>query len=279
MKVAYYWLAVMVLAIPMHLGASEALQVRLQVGSERAFVWSSVPSIKVGIPPSLRNKLSATTIASQVWLLAQQPFANEKIIFRAADRQVVLVLSAAADYPAGDTVFLDPLIANAASKAWPPPQTVTARGCNIGMVALARHALQWAYAPRRLLKDNPCISATAYRKGRVHIMNCLHNAAPTCGGGVVAQPIAAWRAAHLYASLLELQNTLETAVVLDPRALGGDFKAAAYAHHRLGAAGTAHSLTALLVISDRPLGLAIPQERWLNDTPAAKPPNNFGMRP
>ena len=252
----------------------EPIEVQLRVGSERRFMLKSAASVKVGIPQSLRNKLSVTTIGSQVWLRANQSFEDQKIIFQQSDvkmadakipeTKMVLILSAGYDDPPGAPVLLsiDPGI-TAISQV-----SVTDSNCNIGMVALARYALQWAYAPRRLLTGNPCITATDYPKGLIDIMSCLRVNEPICGGGVFARPIAAWRTSELYATLLELKNTLQTTIDLDPRAIVGNFKAAALAHSRLEPADTTKSVTALVVIGDKPLRRSIPETRWLNKASA-----------
>ena len=243
----------------------EPIQVQLRVGSERRFMLKSATSVKVGIPESLRGKLSVTTIGSQVWLLAEQSFEEQKIIFKTADAKMVLILSAGYDDPPGVPILLSTDAGIATSVV-----SVADSNCDISMVALARYALQWAYAPRRLLTGNPCIIATNYPKDLIDIMSCLRTNEPICGGGVFARPIAAWRTTELYATLLELKNTLQTTVALDPRAIVGNFKAAALAHSKLAPANTAKSVTALVVIGDKPLHRSIPKARWLDKTPADK---------
>ena len=239
----------------------EPLQVQLQIGQQR-IVLVSESSVKVGIPESLRDKLSVTAIGSQIWLLANHNFDDEKVILRTPSAEMILTLSASANHSAGDTMFLshgkDKLLSSAHNK-----------DCTIGMVALVRYALQWAYAPQRLLHRNPCISAINYPKDMIDIMSCLRVNEAVCGGGVTAKPIAAWRTTEFYASLLELKNTLQTAIILDPRSVAGDFIAVTLAHHKLEAVDNAQSVTALVVIGDKPLSRSIPKERWLDSTSLA----------
>ncbi len=245
----------------------EPIQVQLRVGSERRFMLKSAASVKVGIPRSLRNKLSVTTIGSQVWLLAEQSFEDQKIIFKTSDTEmpdtkIVLILGAGYDDPPGEPILLSTDTGTATSQV-----EVADSNCDIGMVELARYALQWAYAPRRLLTGNPCITATDYPKDLLDIMRCLRVNEPICGGGVIAKPVAAWRTTQLYATLLELKNTLQTTVALDPRTIVGNFKAAALAHSKLEPANTEKSVTALVVIGNKPLRRSIPESRWLDRTP------------
>ena len=245
----------------------EPIQVQLRVGSERRFMLKSAASVKVGIPKSLHNKLSVTTIGSQVWLLAEQSFENQKIIFKISDTEMpetkmVLILGAGYDDPPGEPILLSSDTDTAISQV-----AVADSNCDIGMVELARYALQWAYAPRRLLTGNPCITATDYPEDLIDIMRCLRVNEPICGGGVFAKPIAAWRTTELYATLLELKNTLQTTVALDPRAIVGNFKAAALAHSKLEPANTEKSVTALVVIGNKPLRRSIPESRWLDRIP------------
>ena len=243
------------------------IKVQLQIGHEQHLVAVSDTSIKVGIPESLGDKLSVTTIGAQVWLLAKQNFDNEKIIFKTPTSQIVLQLSASKSYPPGQTIYL-----NTHNNAGLANTQATTKNCDVGMVTLVRYALQWAYSPRRLLRHNPCINTIDYPKNLIAIMNCFTVNKAICGGGVVAKPIAAWRTTKLYISLLELKNTLQTSVFLDPRALAGNFKAATIAHHKLGAADSAQAVTALVVISDKPLQLSLPKERWLDNELSANHP-------
>lgn len=239
---------------------NDPIKVQLKVGSERRIVLTSEQELKVGVPRALADKLTVTAIGSQVWLLANQAFADEKIILQTPSTKMVLELSAAVDYAAGETIVLSSKPDISLSEA----QTTGPGICDVGIVELVRYALQWAYAPRRLLNVNPCISAINYPQKLIGIMNCLRTNEPICGGGVVAKPIAAWRTTEHYASLLELKNTLQTSVALDPRAVVGDFKAAAFAHHKLEAVGTPRSVTALVVVGDKPLNRSISPQQWLD---------------
>ena len=96
-------------------------------------------------------------------------------------------------------------------------------------------------------------------------MSCRQPGEAVCGGGVIGIPIAAWRTGELYISLLEIKNRLKTTVKLDPRALIGSFKAAAFAHHELAPITSdgktrPSAITALVLIHKRPLMSSIPLE-------------------
>ena len=134
------------------------------------------------------------------------------------------------------------------------------------LVEMTRHALQFAYAPQRLIKRSDCITPIAHAGRALDLMRCRAET-PICGGGVVATPIAAWRGGKYYLNLIEIENRLEREVLLDPRDVVGQFRAAAFAHHTLGPARTGlASLTSLVVISERPLMEAVQRSQWLGES-------------
>ena len=236
------------------------IQVNLQIGSERHLMIEPEAPIRVGVPNTLQDKISVTTIAGQVWLLAKKEFSNEKIILQTPKHSLVLQLYAKHSYQAGAPIIFIVEDKRASEEGASPSQ------CDVNFVNLARFAFQWAYAPRRLVKPHPCISPIAYPKKQLDLMRCLTVEAPLCGGGVIATPIAAWRSGSTYLSLLEVKNTLKTKIALDPRAVAGNFKAAAFAHHTLAPADVvAESITALVLISDMTLSESLSDARWLDE--------------
>ena len=237
------------------------IQVNLQIGSERHLMIEPKAPIRVGVPSTLKGKISVTTIAGQVWLLAQKEFSNEKIILQTPKHSLVLQLYAKHNYQSGAPIIFIVEDKQASEGVAPSSQ------CDVNLVNLARYAFQWAYAPQRLVKPHPCIYPIAYPKKQLDLMRCLSAETPLCGGGVIATPIAAWRSGSTYLSLLEVKNTLKTKIVLDPRAVAGDFKAAAFAHHTLASAdAAAESITALVLISDMTLSESLSDARWFDES-------------
>lgn len=238
------------------------IPINLRIGYERHFIIEPKMPIQVGIPDKFKHKISVTTIDGQVWLLAKERFSNAKVIFKSPQHRIVLVVDAEEDYEAG----LAMILVVGSEQHYPGDSKTQQRLCDVNLVELARYAFQWAYAPERLIKNHPCIHPTSYPKRQLDLLNCLSFQALVCGGGVISTPVAAWRSGSHYLNLLEVQNTLKTTVELDPRTIAGDFKAAAFAHHRLAPVDTvAESVTALVLIGSRALSESVARERWLDE--------------
>jgi hypothetical protein len=75
------------------------------------------------------------------------------------------------------------------------------------------------------------------------------------GAQVQAEPVAAWHAqgphGPLWVAAVRLRNTRPEPVVLDPRDLRGQWRAASFQHARLGRAGDPTDTTTLYLVADR----------------------------
>ena len=75
------------------------------------------------------------------------------------------------------------------------------------------------------------------------------------GAHIEALPIAAWRAegafGPLWLTAVTLRNRLDRPVVLDPRNLRGQWRAASFQHARLSSAGASTDTTTVYLIADR----------------------------
>ena len=72
------------------------------------------------------------------------------------------------------------------------------------------------------------------------------------GDAVEATPLMAWRAGTLYLTAVKLRNRSNTAQVLDPRLLRGNWLTATLQHARLLPAGNVADSTAVYLISAQP---------------------------
>jgi len=72
------------------------------------------------------------------------------------------------------------------------------------------------------------------------------------GLSLQATPLASWQSGRLYVTAVELVNTSDQPVELDPRDLRGQWRAATFHHHRLLPFGSDADTTAVYLISDRP---------------------------
>ncbi len=115
---------------------------------------------------------------------------------------------------------------------------------NPGYVELTRFAAQQLYAPARLLKASTRIHRVSVAK---HTMTHLIH-----GEQIEATPVASWQSGSLYITAVELKNTSDDFINLDPRHLRGEWRTATFQHIRLHPTGSESDTTAVYLISDRP---------------------------
>ena len=233
--------------IPLHLHVGEEREVRLQ----------PLADIEVGLPAALDGKINALSAAGAVWLEATEAFSSQKVLLKTQELLVVLSVEATTG-TAGGTV--KPLLI-AAKKAPGLAAAARAQACERRIIDLARHGLQQLYAPARLVRPDPCIQLLEADTGEIDLFSCRGEQPPICAGGVIARPVASWRAKR-YIHAVEVQNTLKSRVRLDPRSIRGDFQAATIAHHTLGPAGSGDDTTAVVLISRHPLTESVSVNRW-----------------
>jgi len=65
--------------------------------------------------------------------------------------------------------------------------------------------------------------------------------------------VAAWRKGNLFVTAVKLTNRSAHTVVLDPRLIRGQWRTATFQHAHLGAAASDTNVTALYLVSDRPV--------------------------
>lgn len=236
--------------IPLHLRVGVEKEVRLQPAAD----------IEVGLPAALDGKISALSAAGAVWLEASKAFSEQKIFLRSPGLLVILAVEATTA-TATDAGVGKPLVI--AAKRGPAPAAASGAGagaCERRMIDLARHALRELYAPARLAQPDPCLQPIEADSGEIDLFACREGR-PLCAGGVIATPVASWRAKR-YIHALRVQNMLKSRVRLDPRDIRGDFQAATIAHHRLGPAGGGDDTTAVVLISRWPLAESLAAEHW-----------------
>ncbi|MEQ5056016.1 TIGR03749 family integrating conjugative element protein, partial [Klebsiella michiganensis] len=113
-------------------------------------------------------------------------------------------------------------------------------------VLLTRYAAQSLYAPLRTVEAVPGI-----RPVNPHLPKRLTTLYPS--EAITATPLAAWGVANRAVVAVRLQNTASRRIVLDPRALQGQFVAATFQHRWLGPVGTPEdTTTAYIVTGTRP---------------------------
>ena len=111
---------------------------------------------------------------------------------------------------------------------------------------LTRYAAQQLYAPARLLKTPHGIHAAPLNSALVPGDTLIR------GGGIVAEPVAAWRKGTLYVTAVKLTNRSPQPITLDPRLIRGQWRTATFQHAHLGSSFSDDSVTVLYLVSDRP---------------------------
>jgi len=227
------------------------IDITLPVGQER---FVSFPlHVQLGYNA---HRLPKTTLRVQndhrtLYLLAKKPFKTQRAEAKLENGEVILLNLRAKEN--ADTLP----IAIVLPQKTPLQKTQNTKSNavnskSVTYVMLMRHAIQALYAPNRLLKQPRTITRFP--------MNTGHVAALFYDQSAVAMPLASWRGGDLYVTALLIKNRLNQILLLDPRTLCGEFKAASfYPKTSLEPHGTAFDgdATTLFVISTRPFAQAI----------------------
>ncbi|HDZ2453997.1 TPA: TIGR03749 family integrating conjugative element protein [Klebsiella pneumoniae] len=277
----YCLVLLIALTIPGMAGAVELmkweripLQVPLTVGQERiVFVEKNV---RVGFPSSLNNKLRVQSTGGVVYLNAGEAFPVTRLELQNKENGEIILLdvSAAAGKTTREPVKIvydgEVTTATASDK-----QSVSSGGDSTGRnaqqadaettkpdrkpaklnaplpVVLTRYAAQNMYGPLRTVEPVPGISPVSLKMPSS--ITTLLPAEP-----VTVTPMAAWSLQGNSVVALQVRNRSAGKVILDPRALEGQFITASFQHRWLGSAGTPEDTTVLyLVTSGRPEGAFI----------------------
>ncbi|NUU69144.1 TIGR03749 family integrating conjugative element protein [Enterobacteriaceae bacterium BIT-l23] len=240
------------------------LQIPLKVGQERVVFVDK--NVRVGFPPALNGKLRVQSTGGAVYLKADSDFPQTRVQLQDVEGGGVILL----DITAGEKGPAEPVrlvysgdvtTLNSATDVVGQGQPKhTAPGSDDGSqakrqkvkysapipVLLTRYAAQSLYAPLRTVEAVPGI-----RPVNPHLparITTLYPSEP-----VRATPLSAWGVANRAVVAIRLQNTASRKIILDPRALQGQFTAATFQHRWLGPAGTPEDTTTVyLVTGPRP---------------------------
>ena len=215
------------------------IAITLSVGEER-MVHFRAP-VSVGIPASLESVLRTQTVNGTVYWMAKAAFGSSRVMVREIEggQTYLFDLSASTngEYSEAIVVYVDEST-EAESRLGE-----TGEGTRHGYVSLTRYAAQQLYAPMRLLSSVPGIVRVPIQQRSVALVP---------GNHVVATPLAAWRAGHLYVTAVKLTNRASEAQTLDPRTVRGAWLSAAFQHSRLLPAGSDADTTAVYLVSAQP---------------------------
>jgi integrating conjugative element protein (TIGR03749 family) len=231
------------------------LAVHLAVGNERVLF---VPGrVRIGVPPSVTDRLRAQTADNAVYLRASAPLPPTRIQLQDVESGTLILLDVSAEPATPNQTPLEPIrivdtsdtthdVAPASygqsESAHSTPQETPVS------VLMTRYAAQSLYAPLRTVEPLPGIMLVPVR-GDLPVDTLL----PT--QPIRISPLAAWRLNDEWVTALKLTNLGSQLVELDPRTLQGNFVAATFQHHNLGPAGDATDTTVLYLVT-RGHGLA-----------------------
>lgn len=240
------------------------LQIPLQVGLERVVFVDK--NVRVGFPPALNGKLRVQSTGGAVYLKADSAFPQTRVQLQDVESGEVILL----DVTAGEKGPSEPVrlvysgevntVSSTADTRRQAENSSIQPGSDDGTqakrkkvqysapvpVLLTRYAAQSLYAPLRTVEAVPGI-----RPVNPHLPKRLTTLYPS--EAITATPLAAWGVANRAVVAVRLQNTASRRIVLDPRALQGQFVAATFQHRWLGPVGTPEdTTTAYIVTGTRP---------------------------
>jgi integrating conjugative element protein (TIGR03749 family) len=238
--------------------AGEPIKLALSVGQEVQLNFEQ-PLGRLGTPQSIKNKLQTQLIDQRLWLKASKAFKPVRILVRSETGELsVFLLSANVGQ---QTIQAYPIKYNVITEAKLPNQSNSKSNSSnnqqnssikpaLNYVDLTRFVAQSLYAPKRLLEKINLIRIPINTKKAVRLFTC--STALACNGNVLAHPIAAWQSPHLYISAVLLKNTTQQQIVLDPRDLLGQWKAATFHFNRLGKANSPEDTSVVYLVSLSP---------------------------
>ena len=227
------------------------ITIALPAGEERLLHFPE--AVKVGLPPTLQGQLRIQSIEGTLYARADSAFESTRVLVQGLDSGQMYVLDLSAVSSGGSTAAIT---IHRPDEAGPvlPTQTPTdsidpARWASpYGYATLTRFAAQQLYAPARLMAALPGVVRVPVRRDPVPLLR---------GGTVQAEPLVAWRSGTHYLTAVQLINTGDGPVVLDPRQLRGQWLTATFQHNRLHGAGSEADRTVVYLIADRPFAEAL----------------------
>ena len=224
------------------------LAVHLVVGQERVLFVER--KVRIGVPPSVTDRLRTQTADNAVYLRASAPLPPTRLQLQDIETGALVLIDVSAEAASPDQTPLEPVrIVDAststhdghASYAQSEPADTTSRETPVP-VMLTRYAAQSLYAPLRTVEPLPGVVRVPLR-GDLPLDTLI----PTQPIRVSA--LVAWRLNDEWITALKLTNLGSELVELDPRTLQGDFVAATFQHRSLGPAGKATDTTVLYLIT------------------------------
>ncbi|MEQ2026622.1 TIGR03749 family integrating conjugative element protein [Xenorhabdus szentirmaii] len=228
------------------------LSVTLKVGQERIIFADR--NMRVGVPPSLSDKLRVQSAGGAIYLKANQSFSPTRLQLQDSENGEIILL----DIRTAKTAPTEPVRLiysdekSTVSVEKSPSQSQAKLSAPVP-VMLTRYAAQQLYAPLRTLE-----AVTGIHPVNLHLPSIITTLYPSAP--IAISPLAGWSVQNHTVVALKLRNTAKRLLTLDPHALQGQFVAATFQHRWLGAAGTSEDTTVLyLVTQGQPDNAFIPE--------------------
>ncbi|MGR4868200.1 TIGR03749 family integrating conjugative element protein [Variovorax sp. LARHSF232] len=239
------------------------LAVPLVVDEERVVFIDR--NVRIGVPDSVGPHLRVQSAGGAIYLRASEPIPPSRLQLQDVESGALILLDIAAEPAKPGQPALEPVrivdgdggalpraaaAANTSENESEPRDAARAssRRATPVSVVLTRYAAQNLYAPLRTVEPLAGIGRANLRRPLA-----LDTLLPTLP--VHAQAMAAWRLEDHWVTAVKLTNTSARPVVLDPRALQGDFIAATFQHPTLGPVGQSADTTVVYLVT-RGHGLA-----------------------
>ena len=223
----------------------DPLPVLLAVGQERRIKIDGAQEVRVGVPQQRIEQLSIESLGPHLWLTAHQPFERTRLYLETDIGPLVLAVRT------DQSVGLQALLIRQTEASADFTQDALAKP--VSYVALTRYAVQTLYTPDHRQAEIRGIRVMPLQDAPVDLFHCGRKYPVACGGAVEVIPHTAWEAPPYYVTALTVRNTLEQALVLDPRDIRGQFSVATIVHPRLEAAGSLRDTTTVVLVSQAPL--------------------------
>ncbi|CNL42373.1 TIGR03749 family integrating conjugative element protein [Yersinia aldovae] len=230
------------------------LPISLNVGQERIIFVDK--NVRVGVPPTLKGKLRVQSSGGAVYLAASEAFPVSRLqLQNKVNGEIILLdVSAAQGKLVSEPVQLvyevevsSVSTSDSGQQSDAKFKRRTSRKLNAPIpVVLTRYAAQSLYGPLRTVEALPGISSVTHNLPS-HITTLYPSES------VAVSPLASWSLNSYSVIALQVRNTAAVKIMLDPRALQGQFVSATFQHRWLGHAGTPEDTTVLyLVVRGRP---------------------------
>ncbi|MCW5706951.1 TIGR03749 family integrating conjugative element protein [Shinella sp.] len=232
------------------------LAVPLHVDQERVIFIDR--NVRVGVPPSIGQRLRVQSAAGAIYLRASEPIEPTRIQLQDADSGALILLDIAAEVAPADQTPLEPVrivegetapIRYGDLGAATEAEAAKGDGASAGparetpvAVVLTRYAAQNLFAPLRTVE--PVAGVTRMNLKRGLALDMLLPTLP-----VRATALAAWRLDAFQVTAVRLKNTSKRWVTLDPREVQGDFVTATFQHDALGPAGTPDDTSVVYLVT------------------------------